>query len=66
MYLYIYDKSNNEKVIAKYLFYNIDIFPKFYLNQNIIIKKEKNLIQVLRQVNFQVFQNFVLMFNLRE
>jgi len=45
--LCIYNKRNNEKIIAKYFFYNIDRpFSKFYLNQtSITIKKEKNLIQ---------------------
>jgi len=39
--LCIYDERNNEKVNAKYFFYNMS-FPKFYLNQlSITIKKKK-------------------------
>jgi len=59
-HLCIYDKRNNKKVIAKYLFYNIP-FPKFYLNQISITikKKEKNLI-LEKASNFQ---NFLLMFS---
>jgi len=37
-----YDKKNNEKVIVKYLFYNIDSFPKFYLNQTSTYYNKKN------------------------
>jgi len=51
-----YDGRNSGKVIAKYLFYNVDTFPKFYLNQtSITIKNEKNLI---REKANEVFQNF--------
>jgi len=37
--MYLYGEKNNEKVTAKYLFYNMGTFRKVLFKSNITIKK---------------------------